>query len=84
MADTKAAVQTIMYYVTNEWNLRTDAQKATNPEMTKFATKLLSDEVKMTSDLMDGIAKMNTILENEEAINDLVSSTYKYDSSRGI
>lgn len=84
MADTKAAVQTIMYYMTNEWNLRTDAQKAVSPEMTDLATKLLSDEVKMTSDLTNGVEKMNTILENEEAINNLVSSTYKYDSSRGI
>lgn len=84
LADTKAAVQTIMYYMTNEWNLRTDAQKATNPNMTKLATKLLSDDVKMTSDLQDGVAKLNTILENEEAINNLVADTYKYDSSRGI
>lgn len=84
LADTKAAVQGIMYYLTNEWNLRTDAQKATNNNMTKFADKLLSDEVKMSSELQDGITKMNTILENEEAINNLVSETYKYDSSRGI
>jgi len=84
LADTKAAVQGIMYYLANEWNLRTDAQKATNPNMTHFADKLLSDEVKMTSELQDGIAKMNIILENEEAINNLVSETYKYDSSRGI
>jgi len=84
LADTKLAVQTIMYYVTNEWNLRTDAQKATNPKMTQFADKLLSNEVKMTADLHDGVSKMNTILENEAAINDLVSETYKYDSSRGI
>ncbi|RLC44187.1 MAG: hypothetical protein DRH57_09390 [Candidatus Cloacimonadota bacterium] len=84
LSDTKAAVQGIMYYLTNEWNLRTDAQKATNPNMTKFTDKLLSDEVKMSSELQDGITKMNTILENEEAINNLVSETYKYDSSRGI
>ncbi len=84
LADTKAAVQTIMYYMTNEWNLRTDVQKAVNPNMTKLATKILSDEVKMSSDLTDGVTKMNTILENEEAINNLVSETYKYDSSRGI
>lgn len=84
LSDTKAAVQGIMYYLTNEWNLRTDAQKATNPEMTKFTNKLLSDEVKMSSELQDGVSKMNTILENEEAINDLVTATYKYNSARGL
>jgi len=83
LADTKAAVQTIMYYMANEWNLRTDVVKASIPQMTKFADKLLSNEVQMTSDLQDGIAKMNTILENEEAINNLVTETYKYNSSRG-
>jgi hypothetical protein len=35
-------------------------------------------------DLTDAVKKMNTILENEEAINNLVKKTYKYDSSRGI
>jgi hypothetical protein len=84
LADTKLAVQTIMYYVANEWNLRTEAQKVTNTKMTQFANKLLSNEVKMTADLQDGITKMNTILENEAAINDLVSKTYKYNASRGI
>ena len=84
LADTKSAVQTVMYYVANEWNLRTDAQKATNPKMTTFADKLLSDDVKMTLDLTDGASKMNTILENEEAIDKIVKDTYKYDSSRGI
>lgn len=84
LADTKAAVQTVMYYMTNEWSLRTDTQKATNPKMTAFADKLLSDDVKMTLDLTDSVSKMNTILENEEAINKIVKDTYKYDSSRGI
>lgn len=84
IADTKLAVQTILYYMANEWNTRSEADKAANTGMTALTSKLLSNEVKMTADLQDGISKMNTILENEEAINNLVSETYKYDSSRGI
>jgi len=87
IADTKVAVQTALYYFANEWNLRTEAQKVSNPHRTSMdslTTKLLSDDVKMRADLSNGIEKLNKIIETEAAINTLITETYKYDSNRGL
>lgn len=87
IADTKVASQMALYYFANEWQTRTDAQKAQNPSrdsMEQLATKLLSDDVKMRADLANGIESMSEIVEKEEAINKFVSENYKYNDSRGI
>ena len=87
LADTKVAVQTAMYYLANEWNSRTEAQKASNTNrvgMDSLTAKLLSDDVKMRADLSNGIEKLNEIIETEAVINDLVTESYKYDSERGL
>lgn len=87
LADTKVAAQTALYYFANEWNSRTDVQKNANPQkasMDKLASKLLSDEVKMRTDLENGISKLNEIIETEQKINDVIAETYKYDSERGL
>ena len=86
IADTKVAIQTAMYYMANEWNLRTDAEKSKNPQkdnMTKLTNKLLSDDVKMRADLSNGADKLSEIIETEERINNLITESYKYDTTRG-
>jgi len=87
LTDTKVAAQAAMYYLANEWNSRTEAQKAKNTQkvgMDSLTAKLLSDDVKMRADLSNGIEKLNEIIETESTINDLVTDTYKYNSARGL
>ena len=86
LADTKVAAQAAMYYLANEWNSRTDEQKAKNPQkdaMNSLTKKLLSNDVKMRADLSNGIEKLNKIIETEADINKFITKTYKYNSTRG-
>lgn len=86
IADTKVASQMALYYFAHEWQTRTQAQKDANPaknSMEVLAAKLLSDDVKMRSDLKDGIDSINEIVEKEETINKFVAENYTYNASRG-
>jgi len=87
IADTKVATQMALYYFAHEWNSRTEEQKNANQakeNMNMLVSKLLSDDVKMRSDLKDGMEKICDILEKEEKINALVSSNYIYNAGRGV
>lgn len=86
IADTKVASQLALYYFAHEWQSRTQAQKDANPardSMEQLANKLLSDEVKMRADLIDGIESINEIVEKEESINKFIADNYKYNAGRG-
>ena len=86
IADTKISTQMVMYYFANEWQTRTDEQKAMNPakdNMERLSAKILSDDIKMRADLANGIESMDTIIEKEERINKFVTKNYKFNSQRG-
>ena len=74
IADTKVASQLALYYFAHEWQSRS---------MEQLANKLLSDEVKMRADLVDGIESINEIVEKEESINKFIADNYKYNAGRG-
>jgi len=68
LADMKIATQIALYYFVNEMK--------NNKKLSKFAEKVLSDNVKMRVDLKNGSEKLMEIFEDEMNIKKIVEEKY--------